>query len=83
MRVSRNQDWIGKICGFIAGAPEDGSATTTAELWAPPIPPGKPEPVHPDPQRAEVMYGAMVLARFSGPLRAASSNLRRVRLCLS
>jgi hypothetical protein len=48
MKVSKNQDWIGRICSYIAG-PGDGT-NTTAELWGPAIPAPPQAPSKPRPQ---------------------------------
>jgi hypothetical protein len=50
MKLSRNQDWVGRFCAYISG---DGrSKQQTAELWGPEIPHDVPEPVHPRPEMA-------------------------------
>jgi hypothetical protein len=41
MRVSKNDDWLGHMCGFLVG---DEAARTTAELWAPQLPGSAPAP---------------------------------------
>jgi hypothetical protein len=45
MKLSRNQDWLGRFCAYLSGdgAPKQQSA----ELWGPEIPHDIPEPVHP------------------------------------
>jgi hypothetical protein len=44
MRVSRNQDWLGRVCAYMSG---DGrSRQQTAEVWGPEIPHQRPEPAN-------------------------------------
>ena len=41
MRVSKNDDWLGHVCGFLAG---DDAARATAELRGPQFPGNAPTP---------------------------------------
>ncbi len=82
MRVSKNQDWIGRVCAFIAGTPDDGPKTI-AEFWPPEFPAGVPVPARPRQRDPETLFGAVVLGGLPGRFRQVSSNLRRVLLCRS
>ena len=44
MKVSKNQDWLGRMCSYIAGG---NASSQTAELWGPKVPMPKPEPAKP------------------------------------
>ena len=44
-KVSKNQDWIGRFCSYMAG----DEARRTAELWTPGLPPEAPAPADPRP----------------------------------
>ncbi len=76
MKLSRNQDWLGRFCAYLSG---DGTSSRqqTAELWGPEIPRDKPEPVHPwTPDRALALGGAG-LDEMNSPNRARSGKYRR------
>ncbi len=45
-KVSKNQDWIGRFCSYLAG----DEARRTAQLWNPGLPPETPAPVDPRPR---------------------------------
>ncbi len=81
MRVSKNQDWIGRVCAFISGTPDDGPKTI-AEFWPPAFPTDVPAPERRQ-RNPEMLFGAVVLGGLPGRFRQVSSNLRRVRLCRS
>lgn len=72
MRLSRNQDWLGRVCAYMSG---DGRAQQTAELWAPEIPHQKPEPVHP--RGAELARAAAALDDANRPGRAKAAKQPR------
>jgi hypothetical protein len=76
MKVSKNQDWLGVVCSFIAGS----STAQTAELWGPAAPAGTSHPAPraftPDAVLAETDFGRRT-AR--GPLTARITNRGRIR----
>ncbi len=43
MKVSKNEDFLGRICAYVSSKLGDGS-NTTAEMWAPEIPGPLPQP---------------------------------------
>jgi hypothetical protein len=50
MKVTRNDDWLGRVCSMLAGS--DSGTQTTSELWGPgfgdPHPGGVPRPASPE-----------------------------------
>jgi hypothetical protein len=60
MKVSKNQDFIGRFCSYISGSGDDGS--NTAELWPPAMPVPPHAPARPKPQ--EIALAAMRDSRF-------------------
>jgi hypothetical protein len=62
MKLSRNQDWLGRFCAYLSG--DSRSRQQTAEVWGPGIPQEKPAPVLP---RAPVV--ALAGAGPAGGLR--------------
>jgi len=73
MKVSKNQDWLGRICLMIAG--NDGGAATTAEFW-PQVPPQRPAPARPQP--AQVVLAATVSGYTDfNPQRAKITKIER------
>jgi hypothetical protein len=68
MKVSKNQDWLGSVCSFLAGGPAQ-----TAELWGPGIPADSPQPVPP--------HGndVMIAETRGAPVRARSNYQGRIR----
>jgi hypothetical protein len=75
MKLSRNQDWLGRMCAYLAG---DGNGPAqTAELWRPELPGPRPVPVDPRmPERALPVRG-LGPHSFESPLRAKISDNRR------
>lgn len=70
MRVSRNQDWVGRVCAYMSG---DGrSRQQTAEVWGPEIPHQRPEPAN---RREADMVAA--LGEMKNPGRTRTRNERR------
>jgi hypothetical protein len=69
MRVSRNQDFLGRICAYIAGSPSVQTAG-----WRPRDPSGRPRRGGPDtpfqPAEALGMAAIVVLRRSRVPGRA-------------
>jgi hypothetical protein len=45
MKLSRNQDWLGRFCAYLSDNGRSGQQT--AELWGPEIPHDTPQPAHP------------------------------------
>jgi hypothetical protein len=64
MKVSKNEDFLGRICAYLSGSSPDAAAT--AELW----PAGIPQPPQPgkDPPRST----EMALAVFEFPGRSGA-----------
>jgi hypothetical protein len=76
MKLSRNQDWLGRMCAYLSGDGNAGPAQT-AELWRPELPGPRPVPVDPRvPERALPVRG-LGPHRFESPLRASISDNRR------
>src|SRR5213075_983106 len=70
MKLSRNQDWLGRFCAYLSS---DGrSPQQTAELWGPEIPHDIPEPVHPRMPDAALAVTGAGSSNFNGPSRAKS-----------
>jgi hypothetical protein len=80
MRLSRNQDWLGRVCAYMSG---DGrSRQQTAELWGPEIPPEKPEPARP--RGADLAVAAGVgIDNWNSPGRAKTGKQRRSEAWIS
>ena len=83
MRVSKNQDWLGRVCAYLSS----GSGTNTAELWRdefPQVPAQPPEPALPS--TTDVTVAAVDEAEdFSemSPQRARIFKIGRTELCRS
>jgi hypothetical protein len=75
MKVTKNDDWLGAICGYLAG-----SSRQVAEVWGPGIPDEAPRPGTPgrplDVIFAEALNG---LDHFGGPRAARILKHRRNR----
>jgi hypothetical protein len=73
MKVSKNQDWLGRICSYIAGS--DGSSQT-ADLFRPAIPLPQREPARPAPLQSR---GALAVEfnNFNSPSRVKISKQQR------
>jgi hypothetical protein len=84
IRVTKNQDWLGRVCAYLSGGPDSG--TDTAALW-PGEMPAAPAPVPPPalPPAADVTLAAAETEEFShlGPLRARILKYGRTELCRS
>jgi hypothetical protein len=82
MRVSKNQDWLGRVCAYLSS----GSGTNTADLWRDEIPhaPAQPEPALP-PSVDVTVAAAEETEDFSrvGPQRASILKIGRTELCRS
>jgi len=81
IRVTKNQDWLGRVCAYLSG----GSDTNIAELWPgemPAAPPPLPPPTQPP--AADVTFAAET-EEFShhGPWRARTLIYGRTELCRS
>jgi hypothetical protein len=76
MKLSRNQDWLGRMCAYLSGDGSVGGAQT-AELWGPEIPRPKPEPVDPRAPETTLPVRSAHLNSFEGPNRAQTSRYRR------
>jgi hypothetical protein len=83
MRVSRNQDWLGRVCAYLSS----GSGSNTADLWREEMPHGPPQPSEPaPPPAAEVAWvTAEETGEFSeiSPQRARILKYGRTELCRS
>jgi hypothetical protein len=83
MRVSKNQDWLGRVCAYVAS----GSGSDTADLWREEIPraPWQPSTPAPPPARDVAMAAAEDIEEFSevSPQRARISKYGRTELCRS
>jgi hypothetical protein len=80
MRVSKNQDWLGRVCAYLS----NGSGTDTADLWRDDMPhaPGQPAL----PPSADVTLAAVEESEeFSqiSPQRARISKIGRTESCRS
>jgi hypothetical protein len=83
MRVSKNQDWLGRVCAYLSS----GSATDTADLWRGEIPQAPTQPSQPAPLPAVdvTLAAAEEIEDFShiGPQRARILKYGRTELCRS
>ena len=73
MKVFKNDDMLGRICAYLAGA---DSGANTAELWGPGVPEGPGRPTDPTPRND----AALAVAAVTGPAcarRGRSSNRGR------
>jgi hypothetical protein len=78
MRLTRNQDWLGRVCAYMSG---DGrSRQQTAELWGPEFPKNPPEPVRP---RDAEAIAAAALEDVHSPGRAKTAKQRRSEAWIS
>jgi hypothetical protein len=78
MRLTRNQDWLGRVCAYMSG---DGrSRQQTAELWGPEFPKNPPEPVRP---RDAEAIAAAALEDIHSPGRAKTAKQRRSEAWIS
>ena len=81
MRITKNQDWLGRVCAYLSGS----SSTSTADLWREgPAAPPPPAPSAPT-QRADVLLAAVATGEFedAGPQRARVLKDGRTRTCRS
>jgi len=81
MRITKNQDWLGRVCAYLSGS----SSTSTADLWREgPAAPQPPAPSAP-PQRADVLLAATGTGEFeyADPQRARTLKDGRTRTCRS
>jgi hypothetical protein len=83
MRVSKNQDWLGRVCAYLSG----GSRSDTADLWRGEVPdaPARPAPPAPPPATDMTLAAAEEIEEFShiSPHRARISKYGRTELCRS
>jgi hypothetical protein len=77
MKVSKNQDWLGVVCSFLAGS----GAAQTAEIWNPGVPADFPLPP-PPPHRpyAALAEAAECRTCIGGPQRARIRTQGRIQL---
>lgn len=73
MRLSRNQDWLGRVCAYLSG--DSQSPQQTAEFWGPEFPHERPEPARP--RGAELARAAAALDDIYNPRRAKTPKQRR------
>ena len=81
MRVSKNQDWLGRVCAYLSS----GSGSNTADLWREEIPHAPSQPFTPAPPATDLAMAAEDTEDFSGvsPQRARISKYGRTELCRS
>ena len=72
MKVSKNQDWLGRICSYIAGS---NSSSQTADLFRPSIPLPHREPAPAPLQSQSALAGAF--NNFSSPSRVKTIKQQR------
>ena len=73
MKVAKNQDWLGRICSYLAG---DATGAVTADLWGPQMPLPQREPARPAPVEMAVEAARAGFSSFS-PQRAKISKYER------
>jgi hypothetical protein len=76
MKVSKNDDWLGHVCGFLAG---DDAVRATAELWGPQIPGGAPAPGMPREDSTTLAAVWAGLPYLRAAQKARASNTRRTK----
>jgi hypothetical protein len=76
MRVSKNDDWLGHMCGFLAG---DDAARATAELWGPQTPGNQPAPGMPGEENTALAAVWAGLPYLRAAQRSRASNTRRTK----
>jgi hypothetical protein len=83
MRVSKNQDWLGRVCAYLSS----GGGNNTAELWRDEIPHAPAQPSEPalPPVVDATLAAAEETEEFShiGPQRARILKIGRTELCRS
>jgi hypothetical protein len=83
MRVSKNQDWLGRVCAYLSS----GSRSDTADLWREEVPhaPAQPSTPAPPPATDVTLAAAEETEEFShfSPQRAGISKYGRTELCRS
>ena len=83
MRVSKNQDWLGRVCAYLSS----GSRSDTADLWREEAPhaPSQPSQPAPPPATEVTLAAAEEIEEFShtSPQRARISKYGRTELCRS
>ena len=80
MKVTRNQDWLGRVCAYLSSG-----STDTAGLWRGdfPVPQRQSLPPVPPPN-ADVTLAAVTMTKFSaGPEWARNLKHERTELCRS
>jgi hypothetical protein len=75
MKVTKNDDWLGSLCGYLAGGSRE-----VAEVWGPGIPDEAPRPGNPA-RQPDVIFAEAVngLEQYGGPKAARISKHRRNR----
>jgi hypothetical protein len=83
MRVSKNQDWLGRVCSYLSS----GSGNNTADLWRDEFPQAPAQPSEPAlPASADVtLAAAEEIEEYShmGPQRARILKIGRTEICRS
>jgi hypothetical protein len=83
MRVSKNQDWLGRVCAYLSS----GTGNNSADLWRGGVPQGPPQPSEPalPPAADTALAAAEETEEFShiGPQRARILKYGRTELCRS
>jgi hypothetical protein len=75
MKISRNQDWLGRLCAALSD--NSAGAAQTAELWGPEFPPQLPGPVNPRVPDAALPVRMADLDGWESPYRAQIAKNRR------
>jgi hypothetical protein len=81
MRVSKNQDWLGRVCAYLSS----GSGSNTADLWRDQMPHAPSQPADPAPPPTMDIAAADETEEFSqiSPERAGILKYGRTELCRS
>lgn len=75
MKISRNQDWVGRVCSFLSSVA--GGGTQTAELWRTPGEDTPPCPSSPHGEDLILAAAAIGPGFHTGPHRTRTSKNRR------
>ena len=80
MKVTKNQDWLGRVCAYLSG-----STTDTAELWRDDyfVPPPGPLPALPRPNADVTLAAVFFTKTSSAPEWARTLKYERTELCRS
>jgi hypothetical protein len=76
MRVSRNQDWLGRFCAYLSGDSKSGQQV--AGLWLPDVPWPAPLPALPRVPRLALLQAGLRWGEDIGPGRKSHNSIWRV-----